>query len=386
MILFTALSTSTFAQTFQDGLRLKAEHRLPEAAEAFKAIALREPNNAEAISQLATVQGWLQRYDDSIATWQHALRIEPQNAEFHRGLGQVAFWKGDFRLAQTELDTSIRLSPSDADALSLMGDLARARGQSRQAKVFYLKAQERDPGSVELKRKLLSIVVPNRWRIDSGYASDHYDNLRGHEAATDEQIAYKANYQTDLWIQHQYLRHFGFVDNTIEIGAAYRFSKSFVSDANVAFTPHNNFEPEWRTHLGTDYQLQSWIGLTGGLKIAAYDAGRVATFTPGVRVRLTPWAVFSFQDGVGHNLDQTITTNWVARGDFQLRENLALYGGYSRGIEDVPPQRAAFNEVYFSGVILTFSQHWGARMDCAYENRPSFYRRLSISPGVNYRF
>ena len=387
-IFFFAIQTNLFAQTqtMDEAMRLKKEQQLAPAAEIFKAIAVREPENVEALSQLATVEGWLQRYNDSIATWQRALALQPDNAEFHTGLARVLFWKGDLSRAEAEVNAALSTHPYDLDALALMGDVKLARGQNRQARAYYLKAQEQNPDSADLKRKLVNALSPLRWRIDLGFGSDNYDNLRGHEAGTYLQIGYKPNHLTDLWVQHQYLHHFSRVDNSIEFGGARRFSKSFVANANVAFTPHNDFEPNWRTHFGGDYQTLSWLAFTGDIKILAYDPGKVQTYMPGIRVRVRPWAEFSFRDGVSHNLDQTITTNWLLRGDFQLREGLALYTGYSRGVEDIPPLRSAFNEVYFTGVVWNASRHWGFRMDWAYEYRPAFYRRLSVSPGLSYRF
>ncbi len=385
-LLASALAVSLSAQTLEDALRLEKEQKFAQALEVLKAVSLRQPENAEVLSQLATVEGWLQRYDDSIAAWERALILQPDNVDSHVGLARVSFWKGDFPRAEHEANTALKSQPHSLEALALMGDIQLARGRSRQAHAYYLEAQEQNPGSAELKQKLLNAIDSPRWRVDLGYGADNYDKLRGHEAGTYEQVGYKLNHVTDLWVQHQYLNHFSRVDNTIEFGGARRLSKFAVANADVAFTPNNDFEPNWRTHLGAEYQARSWLGFTGDVRVLAYDSGNVQTYMPGIRVRLRPWAELSFRDGVSHNLDQTITTNWIVRGDFQPRERLALYAGYSRGVEDIPPLRSAFNEVYFTGLVMNATRHWGFRLDWAYEDRPTFYRRLSVSPGLNYRF
>jgi serine/threonine-protein kinase len=78
-----------------------------------KAVAL-DPNNPEALYQLADVIGCLGRLDESVVMMRKVLAMEPLNAQFHFNTGQFLLGLGRVDEAEAEFRQAIDLQPSAA--------------------------------------------------------------------------------------------------------------------------------------------------------------------------------------------------------------------------------------------------------------------------------
>src|SRR5437588_2708684 len=110
-LLFLTFSGALSTQTLEQAMRLKKEQRFAQAAQAFQAISSREPANIEALAQLATLQGWLQHYEEAIASWERAIAIDPNDIDHRIGLARVLYWNHNFVRAESELWLTLQTQP-----------------------------------------------------------------------------------------------------------------------------------------------------------------------------------------------------------------------------------------------------------------------------------
>lgn len=139
---------------FQKGLKLKKDGKFAAAAEVFSDILAKKPKDADALEQLATLQGWLGKHDEALATWRKALALAPDNSDYRLGLARVLYWKQDFKGSLKELDAVLDAAPESVEALTLDGDVLLAAGRAPEARKAYLKAQALAPDDAELAKKL----------------------------------------------------------------------------------------------------------------------------------------------------------------------------------------------------------------------------------------
>ena len=99
---------------FQKGIELKNAGKHADAAREFQELVRRNPRDADSLEQLATLQGWLGRYPDSIATWGAALALSPRNSDYRTGLARVLYWHGETARALKELDRVLADHPNNA--------------------------------------------------------------------------------------------------------------------------------------------------------------------------------------------------------------------------------------------------------------------------------
>lgn len=92
-------------------------------------------------SQQAAMSGkqWLdqQRYDEAVAAYRQAVRLEPQNALAHYGLGVAYSRKGEYGEAMAAYREAIRLQPDHADAHYGLGVAAERQDDDQTAMAAY---------------------------------------------------------------------------------------------------------------------------------------------------------------------------------------------------------------------------------------------------------
>ena len=386
LLLASLAGAPSRAATLEEGLRLKAKGKLPEAADVLEKVAAAEPRNPEALGNLATVQGWLHRFDDSVRSWQKALRLQPNNLDFRLGLARVLYWKHDFSKAAAELAKVLAVQPDYGEALSLRGDVLLAWGDVDGARQSYRHAQTLAPGDAELERKLQAAAGPPKWRLDAGFVSDNYTNFRRAERAAYAQVGRMFGRSDTLWLRYDWLNEFSKVDTTLQLGGAYLAGENLLILAAAGFTPENDFRPGSQWDLGLE--VPGLPGFTPLLsyRALAYDDGTVHSITPGLRVQALPWASVEAKYGWSRNIDHTTTGVGQGRLDFTIGDRWAPYVAIAHGREDLPPQRTAVFTYYVAGGVCNITPTFSIRVDYSHERRPEFYAHNSIVGGVTLKY
>src|SRR5205823_4797003 len=123
------------------------------------------PNNANALEQLALLQGWTGRYEDAIKTWELGLsRHLGDPPYYYVGIARVSFWKGDTQRSLHELERALALQPTDSDAWTLQGDVLLSLNRIKEARASYQQALAISPQDSEIAKKLTRAVPFLHWR------------------------------------------------------------------------------------------------------------------------------------------------------------------------------------------------------------------------------
>lgn len=396
--LLQTLSPAAGAATLQEGLALKQQQKLAEAAAVFAAVVRQAPGDLEAREQLATVEGWLGRYDDSITSWSALLFSAPQSPNargWQIGRARIRYWKGEHALARTELDAVLAQAPQDADALRLAGDVALAQGQRADASGYYQRALALAPTDEELKLKLTHTEAPPRFRLDLGGELDGFSKVtvnsppagRGVEGGWFAQAGYRATEDLTVGAGFEELRWFGYQDHRVNAVADLRVTPDLLLSVRGALTPSNHFLAAWEAGAGAELRFTG--GFTGllGLKHLSYTGNEVTLLQPGVR----------FESGRGSLQVQAIAAlssqndpaaAGIVRFGWAFADSLSTWLGGSYGSEALStPAGTSFANVTagFTGLAWTVCSGFGLRLDVTYELRDNAYRKFSSALGFTFK-
>lgn len=385
--LIGCLAETATATSFEEGLRLKNDQQLESAAAVFTEIVRRQANDLKALEQLAIVQGWLQRYDDSIATWRQALTLTPDQVDFRIGLARVLYWKGEREAALVELNRALARDPDHIEALTLKGDVLMAQNAPASARRAYEQARvlAGTAANPELDRKIAGAVPPRAWRLDVGGSYDHYDNARGDENSLYTQLGYRLSPKLTLYGRYDRYDNFGTTDQGLAAGGYWLIQQRLLLNAEVGGTLDEvDFRPDTLAALYADLLLDGPLQPLLGLRHLRYDNGDVTTITPGLRL-LRSTAQLELRYSHTDNIDGGSTGVFSARASYDAGR-YAPYLAYTVGEEALPPQALADIRIYGAGCVFNLSPTWGLRADYSYEDREDIYRHHALGLGLTYRY
>jgi tetratricopeptide (TPR) repeat protein len=170
-ILALVLAISSTAQTPADAMRLEQEGKLPEAAQAWRAVAERNPKDAGAYASLGVVLSKEHKYGEAAAAYKKALAIDPHLPGIPLNLGLAEFKQGNFQAAIPAFKTALAADPSSTQARILLGfsyyGARRFRDAARELKV----ATKAAPDNLELRHALAQSCL---WAKDYSCALDEF--------------------------------------------------------------------------------------------------------------------------------------------------------------------------------------------------------------------
>ena len=121
-----------------------------QAAEAFREVAHREPNDAGTAISLGTSYQYLGDYTRACAEYRRALSIDTSMPEAHSNLGTALQGLGDTNAAEAAFNDALRLAPSMPHALAGLSSLLELEGRWQEALVLLEPAILEDTADVEL--------------------------------------------------------------------------------------------------------------------------------------------------------------------------------------------------------------------------------------------
>lgn len=373
------------SDAFRAGLALKKAGKFKEAAAEFRRAVDAAPDDAAAVEQLATVQGWSGAYDAAVASWRRALVLRPKNVDDTLGLARVLYWKGEHEASLDALADVLALEPRSVEALVLRGDVLAAAGRADQARASYLAARELAPNDESVAKRLARAVEPTHWRLDVGYTGDKFTRQRAHEYEAFGQLGYEFVPGTNLWARHDVLHNFDQTDHTTQIGGAARVSRYLLLLPSVGGTPRPHFRPVRQADGGVELQPCSYFAALFDYRYFRYPDGDVRMLIPGVRVQPFPLFALEYRYALSRNADLSKTSGYSVRADFYLGDEWAPYVAYAHGLEDLPPLASAKVSYYSGGVAWNAARNWGVRLDYANEDRAGFYKRRSLGAAVTLK-
>jgi YaiO family outer membrane protein len=391
------------------------------AAQARQALAAR-PDSVEALYLLGTLLAFQKRYDEALGTLHEARGLDPDNLDVRLAIARTLSWRGDYAGSERELaglreaapdnpelgllearldyyqgrhgaaarrlESLLVVDPEYGEATLLLGDVKRAQGDLAGARRFYQRALELDPDSAAAAR--LAQVRETPWRLDLGYEfSDFAREPRDdwHEGLL--QLRRQVGGRSGIFGRIEGKERFDLWDVQLTIGGDHRFTDWLAAYAEIGGTPNADFLARWTVTGGGAARL--WQGgdsigatvLTLDYKRSDYRSGVVDTISPGAqqyflsgRVWLTGRSINTF------NEDNRWTSGWLARADWQARDDLALHAGLADAPETVAGRTVDTFSV-FAGLVYRLDAERSLRFDY---DREDSYIRHAFAFGVTQRF
>jgi len=122
---------------------LLARRHLPEAVRAYRQALARDPQNLQALGDLAAALGELGRLDDADRALDRALDLAPERADLHLARAGLERRRGRLDAALAETELALSLDPDSLDGLLERADLLARLGRREEAASELAAAGER---------------------------------------------------------------------------------------------------------------------------------------------------------------------------------------------------------------------------------------------------
>ncbi|HWP66485.1 MAG TPA: tetratricopeptide repeat protein [Candidatus Limnocylindria bacterium] len=143
----------------QLGEALAAQGRFDEAVAHYEAAARLNPTYAEAQNNLGNARLRSGRLEDAEAYFRRALRLDPGLAEAHNGLGTVLAERGDDEAAVAEFRAALAIRPGYPEALLNLAHALRRRGAVAASADAYLQVIAVRPDWLDARLGLAKALV-----------------------------------------------------------------------------------------------------------------------------------------------------------------------------------------------------------------------------------
>lgn len=128
--------------------------RLDEAIESYKEILKRKPEHVEAEIGLATVYSWQKKYAESSRMFRKIIEKYPDNVEALVGLGRVYSWQGEYQKSIKVFTDALRFDAENRELLLGLGRVYSWSKRYTESEAVYKKLLDKDPKDIETLRGL----------------------------------------------------------------------------------------------------------------------------------------------------------------------------------------------------------------------------------------
>jgi len=133
-----------------------AADSVERAARALDRYVRRNPDDHRSRLRLARVYSWTGEFPASRREYE-ALLARGDDPALRLELARVDAWAGEFGRAEAALRRLVREAPRDAEPMQLLGDVARWRGDGEEARRWYLRVQQLEPGREGLAEAIAAL-------------------------------------------------------------------------------------------------------------------------------------------------------------------------------------------------------------------------------------
>jgi tetratricopeptide (TPR) repeat protein len=162
------------AQTPAEAIALQQKGDLPRAAQAWRAVTLRHPDDAAAFASLGVVLSKQQKYPEAATVYRKALALDPKLPGVELNLGLAEFKQGHFRSAESPLRRALQADPPNPQAQTLLGMSYYSMGRFAEAEKYLGAAAKSDSGNLELQRVLAQSCL---WARDFQCAQEEFHSM-----------------------------------------------------------------------------------------------------------------------------------------------------------------------------------------------------------------
>ena len=408
----------------EQGRRLRAAGKLPEAERVFRRALALAPQNTDILVALGLIVGSNQKFDEAGHFFDQALALRPGLLDARLGKARLAIWQGDVPRARVLVDDVLATAPNNVEALNLdarislleadharaeqsfervlaidprnaealvgIGDVRRARGDDDGARQAYRQALDIEPGSSDIEQRL-AVPPPRKWRLDLGSEVSDLTNGLGDWTDSSAGLAYRLTPRTTISGHTRVATRYGHTDVQIEGRIDQAFSPSLSFYVLAAATPDADFLARYSVGAGASWQAVAPGKAFGPLSLnidTRYDDFANAGITS-----ISPWVQAYVLDGrLGlsarwvHAADDigTRADGYVLRADLAVTPRFNVFGGYADAPE-ISDGTLVPTRTVFGGVSWEVNDPLTLRASLAHEQRPTFDRTI-FGLGLTTRF
>jgi YaiO family outer membrane protein len=414
---------------YRAAMSAKAAGDFPAAARDLERILAREPDNVDALLQLALVDGFQRRFDEARSLLRRAAALapadldvtlalaridaysgrfdaaeagvaavlarDPANLEALTLAGRVAYYQRRLGDARRRFDAVLARAPGDPDALTGLGDVLAAQGDAAAARDAYREAQIKAPNSAEIAARLANLEQPSApsFRLDTSVSYSHLSRQKQHDwEETFDQLSYRLSDRTTIHGRIEASERFGEFDTYLEGGIDHRFDDVRSGYFYLGGTPDSQFRERIAAATGGTLRLARGgdaFGPTLALldtRVADYSTGDVELVMPGIQQYALKNRVWLTAKGIAtRDENGRWQGGWFLRGDAAVGDGLTFYAGLADAAE-TSDGITAETRTQFAGAVVTLSDRYALRIDYAHEDRHNSYVRQAVTLGLSATF
>lgn len=225
------------------------------------------------------------------------------------------------------------------------------------------------------------------WRMDVGGTSENYSSdFRTEESTYFIQLGRQLNSDLSLYARFVQENRFNETVQVTAVGSYYKLNPQIVLNMDYGLADKSaSFLPKTALGAGFEYYgFSQWI-LSLNYRGLNYSTGYVNTAQPGIRYEWNTGAVeikYNFTENADGSNAQATQTKY----EYNHKDEIILYVGYTLGTESLPPQDKAKITVIPAGVIYKWSPDQAVRLDVATEDRKDVYTHTTVALGYTLKF
>lgn len=406
---------------FEEARSLKSRGEYEKAIEFYQEVLKEDPENYQAIRELAQVYSWNKEYDKSIQCYDKLLSKNPKDYDALLGKAQVLSWKGEYNKAEnlyTEvieavpdyLDAYLGLinvylwtskynkalgllkkleskNPENKNVIKKIFDAYYAKGDFKSARAYYQKLVR-----LEREYKASDEVMADLclYTIDTGHLYENLDIMDDWKSNY-LTISYRPNQKFTAVLSGSWLDRFNEADSNFGLGFYTDLTPSLNAYFGLTLTPRPHFSPSQRYDIDLVLKAKGGTSFLGGLDYLIFDEGVVRVYAGGLEQYLTGKIYFSYQLFHSRDYDGAVSDSHLVKLNFSREKSYLYTFGYATGSEAfLVESRQEIMDVktktFFIILKHWFNPRWGMSINASYTDRKNSYLKRSIGAGLFFKF
>ena len=406
---------------FEQARSLKSRGEYAEAIEFYQQILKEDPEDYQAVRELAQVYAWNKEYDKSIQYYDILLNKSLTDYDALLGKAQVLGWAGEYNRAEDLYIKVIEAVPDYLDAYLGLVNVCLWTSKYQQALGLLRKIEEDNPENQEIIRKIFDIYYTSGdfksareyyqkiikldkeykaspevmadlclYTIDTGYLYERLDVGDDWESSY-LTISYRPKQKFTLVLSANWLNRFGERDRNFGLGFYSDITSYLNAYLGLTLTPEPAFSPSQRYDVDLVLKAKGGTSFLVGLDYLIFDKGAVQVYAIGLERYLTGKIYFSYQLFHSQDYDGLTSDSRLLKLNFSGEKSYLYTFGYATGSEAflVESRQEVMNvesTTFFLILKRWFNPRWGMNINASYTDRKNSYLKRSIGAGLFFKF
>lgn len=406
---------------FEQARSLKSRGEYAKAIEFYQQILKEDPEDYQAVRELAQVCAWNKEYDKSIQYYDILLGKSPTDYDALLGKAQVLGWAGEYDRAEDLYIKVIEAVPDYLDAYLGLINVYLWTSKHNKTLELLKKLEEENPKNQEIIKKIFDVYYTkgdfksareyyqkiikldkeyeaspevmadlSLYTIDTGYLYEGLD-VRDDWESSYLTISYRPEQKFTLVLSANWLNRFGEMDRNVGLGFYSDVTSSLNAYIGLTLTSGPNFSPSQRYDIDLVLKAKGGTSFLAGLDYLIFDEGVVQVYAIGLEQYVTGKIYFSYQFLHSRDYDGITSRSHLLKLNFSREKRYLYTFGYATGSEAflVESREEVMNvesTTFFLIVKRWFNPRWGMNINASYTDRKNSYLKRGIGGGLFLKF